>query len=675
MNKQKFFTKPAPLRFKQFSRKGYALFSCIGREVIICTLSVATLTYAKADGISVKTYLVTDSMRHEEVKLDEVLVLGSRAPLSTWQSGMSVEVITREEIERAEASTINDVLKLATGVDVRQRGGFGVQTDISINGGTFDQIVILLNGVNISNPQTGHNATDFPVSLNDIERIEIIEGAASRVFGASAFSGAINIVTRKQNTPLSSKNEGLLGMEGGSFGTFGLEGSISRYEEKEGKTDKRFSAHASTGYMQSDGGTLNSDFKKTHAYANTAWHNPSTDIDLQVGVSSQDYGANTFYSAKYNNQYEETRHWVVSISLVNHHPTPITHHLAGFTFRPTLYINHFDDHYQLIRGLTGADKGENLHHLWVYGASFDTDIDWLAGKTSVGFDIHGDNIRSTALGNNTRTHTNIFTEHNVVLKRWTLAAGIHYGSTTQTERISAWSPGFNICYRPSQHWKLHASWNRSMRVPTFTDLYISNVVQQGDPSLKPERNTTFKGGVQYRTNGFNANISAFHSHGTNMIDWVYATDDATKYHALNIGKLDNMGLSFDANYHHKSFTAQIGYAFIHQDHTTDQKIYKSLYALEYLRHKLTLQIGHQIPLPQNLERHGQLSLTWSARWQQRMNGYTPYWKIDGKMQWTAKRYSIYLKGDNLTNHRYFDLGNVEQPGCWLMAGASLRFAK
>ena len=176
MKKQKFFEKPAPIRFKQFSRKGYALFSCIGREVIICTLSVATLTYAKADGISVKTNLVTDSMRHEEVRLDEVLVLGSRAPLSTWQSGMSVEVITRDEIQRAEASTINDVLKLATGVDVRQRGGFGVQTDISINGGTFDQIVILLNGVNISNPQTGHNASDFPVSLNDIERIEIIEG-------------------------------------------------------------------------------------------------------------------------------------------------------------------------------------------------------------------------------------------------------------------------------------------------------------------------------------------------------------------------------------------------------------------------------------------------------------------------------------------------------------------
>lgn len=671
MFKQQTFNKPAALRFKHFSRRGYALFSCLGREVIIGTLSVATLTYAKADGISVKTYLATDSLRREEVKLDEVLVLGSRAPLSAWQSGTQVEVITRDEIQRAEAATINDVLKLATGVDVRQRGGFGVQTDISINGGTFDQIVILLNGVNISNPQTGHNATDFPVSLNDIERIEIIEGAASRVFGASAFSGAINIVTRKEGAPATfdatatpSPRHFALSMEGGSFGTFGIEGSATLTPK--GKSQATPSATMlSAGYARSDGGTENSDFQKAHAYANAAWKSQPIDLDLQVGLSGQDYGANTFYSAKYNNQYEETRHLVASASFVARLSPKVSLH-------PTLYANYFDDHYQLIRGMSGTDKGENLHHLWVYGASLDANIDWLGGKTSVGADIHGDRIRSTALGNNTRSHINVFAEHNVVLSHWTLSAGLHYGSIEQTERLTAWSPGVNISYRPSQQWKLYAGWNQSMRVPTFTDLYISNVVQQGDPTLKPERNATLKGGAQFRTNGFTADLSAFHSHGTNMIDWVYATADATKYHALNIGELDNTGFSIDTRLHTSVLTAQLGYAFIHQSHTTERQIHKSLYALEYLRHKVIAQISHDIPLPHSIAQHGALSATWSARWQQRMNGYTPYWKIDGRLQWTAKRYNVYLKADNLTNHRYFDLGSVEQPGLWMMAGVSLK---
>ena len=94
MNKQ-IFNKRSPILFKHFSRKGYALFACLGREVLIGMLSVATLTYAKADGISTRTYLADDSLSHEEVKLDEVVVTGSRAPLTALQSAKIVEVITR----------------------------------------------------------------------------------------------------------------------------------------------------------------------------------------------------------------------------------------------------------------------------------------------------------------------------------------------------------------------------------------------------------------------------------------------------------------------------------------------------------------------------------------------------------------------------------------------------
>ena len=119
MNKQ-IFNKRSPILFKHFSRKGYALFSCIGREVLIGTLSISTLTYAKADGISTRTDFASDSLSREEVKLDEVIVTGSRAPLTQLQSAKIVEVITRDDIHRAQATTINDILKLATGVDVRQ---------------------------------------------------------------------------------------------------------------------------------------------------------------------------------------------------------------------------------------------------------------------------------------------------------------------------------------------------------------------------------------------------------------------------------------------------------------------------------------------------------------------------------------------------------------------------
>jgi len=108
---------------------------------------------------------------------------------------------------------------------------------------------------------------------------------------------------------------------------------------------------------------------------------------------------------------------------------------------------------------------------------------------------------------------------------------------------------------------------------------------------------------------------------------------------------------------------KLGYAFIHQHHETDAQIYKSLYALEYLRHKVVAEV--EVPI------WSRLSTSWGLRWQQRMNGYHPYTKIDAKLLWRAPHYKIYVQADNLTAHRYYDLGGVLQPGLWLMAGIGI----
>ena len=199
-----------------------------------------------------------------------------------WVVGTGVYIDEVDKVIAAREQEINDILKLATGVDVRQRGGFGVQTDISINGGTFDQITILLNGVNMSSPQTGHNAADFPVSLSDIERIEVLEGASARVFGSSAFNGAINIVTRTDK-----ESSVRVSAEGGSFGTFGGDAGLSL---RTGSVSQQLSG----GYTQSDGGTANSDFKRRRMYYMGSWESRYVNLSWQGGLSSQDYGASTF---------------------------------------------------------------------------------------------------------------------------------------------------------------------------------------------------------------------------------------------------------------------------------------------------------------------------------------------------------------------------------------------
>ena len=545
-------------------------------------------------------------------------------------------------------------------------------------------VTILLNGVNISNPQTGHNASDFPVALADIDHIEVLEGAASRVFGTSAFNGAINIVTKK------AKNDGVsASVEGGSFGSFGAQGRVQTAFET-GKWTQAYSV--SGGYKRSDGGTENSDFEKGQGYGNLSFsYDQRFDIIAQLGIATQSYSANTFYSAKYNNQYEKTDHGMASLNLSLHNQE------KTWEIAPQFYYNKFKDHYQLIRGKAGAAAGENYHDLDVYGGGLNANVAWALGKTAVGFDISKECIYSTALGEELaekdykdisgsdrqytrkgeRTNTNIMLEHNFIFGGFTLSAGVLANKNTGLDNDFRFYPGVDMSYRPNDNWKFYASWNKALRMPTYTDLYISNVVQQGDINLNPEKNSTFKVGTQYRQTGFTATVSGFYAHGTNMIDWVQTSvteQNDSKYHVMNIGKLNNMGYNVDATIYMRelvpnSFITRIklGYANIYQDHKTEKNILKSLYALEYLKHKAVFGLDHQI--------WNKLSASWSVRWQQRMNGYHPYTKVDCKLMWDEKKYNIFVKADNITCHRYYDLTAVKQPGLWIMAGASVNLGR
>ena len=670
------FNKRTSLRFTQFSRQGYSLFAALGKEVLIGVLSVSTLTYAKADGISIRQDLAVDTLRNREVKLAEVLIEGSRAPLTLQQSARIVSIISRDDIQRAAVQTINDVLKFATSVDVRQRGGFGIQTDVSIDGGTHDQVTILLNGVSVCNPQTGHNAADFPVSLNDIERIEVLQGASARIFGVSAFSGAINIVTR-------GSTDGRRLRVDARAGSFGSVSAGAGYE-----AGRRGDYHLLTSgnYSRSDGGVPHSDFERSKLYANFRLQkNNLLRINAQLGGNLQRFGANTFYSVRFDNQFERTAHLLASASATLHDL------LRGLDITATGSNNYFEDHFQLIRGKQGAANGENYHSLTVSTFSLNACMSWALGKTALGADYTGERLFSTAYGEDLspddyrdipgsdrkyirkghRRNTNLFLEHNILLEHWTLSAGLLANRNTGLDSRFRFSPGVDVAFRPNSHWKFFVSWNKAMRIPTYTDLYTDNKAQKGDKNLKPESNASIRTGTRYRTDGLEASLNGFYSHGTDMIDWVYQHAASTRYQALNIGRLDNAGYSadlifrFNELYGERCFVQQVrlGYAYIHQTHSTAQPIFKSLYALEYLRHKLTMTVDHRI--------WKRLAAHWALRWQQRMNGYDPYTKIDCKLQWTAPSYSLHLTVDNLTDHRYYDLGGVPQPGLWLMAGGTI----
>ena len=434
-----------------------------------------------------------------EYNIDEIQVTGTRARMDMKSSVRMVQVLDRKQIEASSAQSVNDLLKLVAGVDVRQRGACGVQTDIGVNGGSSDQMTLLLNGVNISNPQTGHLTVDLPVSVDDIERIEVLEGGASRVYGSSAFCGAINIVTKQEK----QSNVGV-NLSGGSFGTVAGGAHVGYVS---GGTTNRLSG----GYSRSDGGTDNSDFKKGQLFWNGGYQGRDFDVRWQAGFSNMYYGANTFYSAAYNNQYEENKRLMVSVSAETK---------SKLHFMPSVYWNRSYDDYVLIR--TNPSVYENFHQVNVYGADLSAYTDWRLGKTAFGVEVRNEGVLSSSLGKpldekmyvqipgndgfytngDNRTNISYYLEHNVILDRITISAGLLANMNTALDYRYRLYPGVDVAWRPVSGLKLYASFNQALRMPTFTDLYYKSPTINGNIGMKPEKNSDFTIGASYSVPAF-----------------------------------------------------------------------------------------------------------------------------------------------------------------------------
>ena len=683
--------KARVLTFHHFNRKGWSLFSCLHREVRIGILAVATLT-------SATPRLMATSLRSAEgsedvmipteadtLALGEASVSASRAPLAPGQAARQVITLSREDLAAAGVQSLNDVLKLSATTDVRQRGGFGIQTDISIAGGTHDQIAIFLNGVPLTNPQTGHNAADFPVNISDVERIEILEGAASRVLGCQAFSGAINIITRqpaKSTTPLEAQ------VEAGSYGTLRSEARTAW------SLGKGWSLAASGSGQRSDGAVKNGDFKGGKGFAQICYDHSDFKLDVQAGASAQDFGANTFYAASYPNQWEATRRYLLSARAETRGKV----HLI-----PQLSWVRSLDHFQLTRN---SEKGENFHRTDVFTAGLNAWTDWVLGRTAAGAEVREDVIYSTNLGNPLaeeqwlpiagekgryykrhadRTNWSYFLEHNFIWRGFTLSLGVMTERNNAVDSKFRFYPGIDLAYRPNTSWRIYASWNKSLRLPTFTDLWYKSPTQEGNMGLRPEENNSVRIGTDFNHPIVNIQAKVHYQRGTNLIDWVMRSPDDI-YHATAFS-LDTYGAGLDAKINLSRWwgekqpfeSFQLSYAWLHQHRRKGEPYFKSNYAMEYLRHKLVGRLSHRI--------YKRLRADWTVRVQQRegawlvyrdlkptgeLRPYGTHALLDCHIAWKAPRYEIYADLTNLTAHRYYDLANVRQPGFIVLAGLRFR---
>ncbi len=648
--------------FKRWSRKSYSAFASMKMQVKIGVLWVgmslinsATTTAQSVD---------SDSTIYRAITLDGVQVVQSKEN-PTRSAMLPTPIFSRKAEGAAPIQTLESALQLSPAIDVRERSGKGVQADISIRGGSFDQTQVMLNGINFTDARTGHQTHSLPVDIDAVAGIELIEG----VSGVGAYAGAINIRT----APLKPTYM-RLDMGGGAYGYgYGnLSGSYSK---------GRFNIYTMGSFRRSDGYQYNTGFENWNGYVRTTYDSENWGFfDAQLGYQKRAFGANGFYSLTNPDQFETTQTAIGSLRWVKELSQRIELN-SSVSYRKNL------DDYEWIKD---SPIGNNLHNTDNVTAELYANYKWdKVGTTTLGADYTYNHIWSTNLGeeaddpNGDYTHVdsrnigNYYLRHSKSWRKYEVSASGGF-STSPYGTTPIWS--LSGRYRPSRAWVIEAGANQSMRLPTFTDLYYHNATRVADPNLLPEQAITYRLAGGFKEGVWSSNLEFYLRQGDNIIDWnqTQAEHDAAPavFYSRQITELNTFGIEWRGGYSSDAERAllqgvMLSYGYI--DQSQDSGAALSLYAGNYMHNKAALSVTLS-PL-----RNTTIVLTTSfndrAGTYMDAGGdifdYEPYMLLDGRVAWERRGVRLYLDVTNITSTDYFDYAGLAMPPAWASAGVTL----
>lgn len=566
--------------------------------------------------------------------LNEIILNSNRIEIPFNENSNSILIITQDDIKNSPATSMVELLQQFAGVDVRQRGIEGMQADLYIRGGSFDQTLVLIDGIKTEDPQTGHHTLNMMIPLENIERIEIIKGPAARVFGQNAFTGAINIITKKN---VNNQLTGELGY--GSYHTskVGLTGSINLKESSH-------QVHVSNN--MSDGYRYNTDFENQNYFIKSKFNTKMTSIDVIGTFLERKFGANGFYaSPSFTDQYEETQSSLVGVS------TSFTK--SNFKIKPKIYWKRGQDMYLFIRN--DPDFFRNLHITNKIGGEINTSYDSNLGITGFGVDIAKVSIQSNNLGDHDRTMVTAFLEHrfSVFNDKLDITPGIavNYFSDFDFHAF----PGIDIGYAINQKFKVYGNMGYTYRIPTYTDLYYKSPTSIGNENLKPEQALAEEIGLKYLTNNLIANVALFYRDADDLIDYV-KENESDIWQAQNLANVTTKGFetSFQYNFNLSNFHQKLNFGFTFlEDDIKKQTIAFSQYSLNSIKNHVTANFDSQFV------KYFRQSLVY--KFVERPDG-TSYNLIDFKITAFYKDAEISAVFNNIFNTEYSETNLVPMPG-------------
>jgi outer membrane cobalamin receptor len=580
-----------------------------------------------------------------------ITVTTTLEPLPLAESDRAVNLISPRD-QPLISNSVVDLLRQDSSLNLQARAANGVQADLSLRGTTFEQSLILLNGLRINDPETGHLNLDIPIPLDAVTRIDILHGSGSTFYGSDAIGGAVNLLTQPPTPGLTVPSLSVIASAGG--GSFR---SIEQHLRASYTTGPI--AEQLTGSRDTSDGFIPDRNYSSNALASETWltTKPGT-TDILLATSDRPYGANLFYGPYPS--WERTKGWFASIQ---QQLGPQTAASFGYRRHSDLFVLFVDQ----------PKIYENNHITTSYEGALRR-ADTLTSNTtlSYGLEANGDSIHSNSLGQHTRNQGAGYANLSLrALGRFSLSLGARNEILSGNGNDNVFSPSIAAAYTLTRTLRLRASAGHGFRLPTYLDLYYADPTTIGNPNLKPESSWSYEAGADWTpTNGrLTLTTAAFRLQQKDSIDYskfILATPaltNAQPWQAINIQNLNITGAEATARLRlTTNQQLQVSYTAAHAASPPPNIL--SEYAYNYAAQNAILGWTGVF---RQLTAHTQINIV-----QKTQHTAYPLWDI--ALSRNTGHLRPYLRALNLSNTGYQEIPQVPLQGRTIMAGAEFNWS-
>ncbi len=564
--------------------------------------------------------------------LDSITIKSSRIDLPFKENSRTISIITSETINESPATNLVELLQQEAGIDVRRQGIYGMQSDLYVRGGGFDQTLLLIDGIKVEDPQTGHHTLNIALPLEVIKRIEIIKGPAARIFGQNAFTGAINIVTKS--------NESIKNNAGFQLGSYNQQHAAMTLGTMVGTTG--LMGHASVN--SSEGYRYNTDFNNQNFFVKSSFNTAANPIEVLATFSERKFGGNQFYAIDAKEQYEETQSSLVGVST--------TLQKGNLKLSPQLYWKRNQDMYLYIRDNPYVYR--NLHISNKIGGQINAAYSTNIGVTGFGIDLAKVEMESNRLGHRNRWMGTLFVEHRFSFLDNALdvtpGVSVSYFSDFETNAF----PGIDIGYTINEHFRVYTNAGYTYRTPTYNDLYYVGSRDEGNENLVPEEAISQELGFKYFGDKISATVAFFNRDSDNLIDYT-KDNEADKWKSNNLTSLNTRGVEvqlsapFKLGQYNQSFN--LGYTHLNEDLKAVRANF-SKYIINSLNHHLTVRLKSQFTK--------KLTHSFVYKFAERATAES-YSVVDAQLKLLIPGLELTVTANNIFNTDYVETGIVSMP--------------